>query len=387
MTNSALEQLFLEYKQTAVTGRYITSEKVYNCLSSLGYLKDKVTLGLSVLQKPILGFEVGKGPLKLLIWSQMHGNEATTTKALVDLMAFLKSNTVVSDSFLKECTLFIIPILNPDGAEVYSRENANSIDLNRDFYDLSQPESQILMQVFNDFKPNYCFNLHDQRTIYGVGNPPQSATVSFLAPAFNAERSINLTRLEAMRLIVLMKNALKLFIPNQIGRYDDSFNRNCAGDTFQYLNVPTILFEAGHFPDDYEREKTRFYIFIALFHGIKAVSENVIVNNIMEDYMQIPQNNSCFFDIVYRNVKIVYENSEFITSFALQYSEEVLANQWVQTARIVSIGDLRNFKGHIEIDAKELSFNTIDNILPFINQKADFMLGNSIKVVNGLIKI
>ena len=32
-----------------------------------------------------------------------------------------------------------------------------------------------------------------------------------------------------------------------IGRYDDSFNINCTGLLY-YSGVPTMLFEAGHYP-------------------------------------------------------------------------------------------------------------------------------------------
>jgi len=49
----------------------------------------------------------------------------TTTKALSDLFNSL-SDTRLSD-ILKYCTLFIIPILNPDGALAYTRLNANNI--------------------------------------------------------------------------------------------------------------------------------------------------------------------------------------------------------------------------------------------------------------------
>jgi hypothetical protein len=40
------------------------------------------------------------------------------------------------------------------------------------------------------------------------------------------------------------------YIPGQVSRFDDGFNINCIGDKFQ-SHVPTILFEAGHFQDDY----------------------------------------------------------------------------------------------------------------------------------------
>ena len=52
-------------------------------------------------------------------------------------------------------------MVNPDGAKLYTRVNANEVDLNRDSVNLSQPESKVLRNVFEEFKPDYCFNLHD----------------------------------------------------------------------------------------------------------------------------------------------------------------------------------------------------------------------------------
>ncbi|WP_273566708.1 DUF2817 domain-containing protein [Maribacter halichondriae] len=100
---------------------------------------------------------------------------------------------------LEQCSLVILPMLNPDGAEVYTRVNANNVDLNRDAQERTQPESRILRQVFEEFRPEYCFNLHDQRTIYNVGDTNKPATVSFLSPAFDIERSISVSRKKVWR--------------------------------------------------------------------------------------------------------------------------------------------------------------------------------------------
>jgi murein tripeptide amidase MpaA len=44
-------------------------------------------------------------------------------------------------------------MLNPDGASLYTRENANKVDLNRDSQDLTQPESKILRETMQPFVP------------------------------------------------------------------------------------------------------------------------------------------------------------------------------------------------------------------------------------------
>ena len=108
-----------------------------------------------------------KGPKKVLIWSQMHGNESTTTRALLDLFDHLHS--ISGAKLLKGLTLLIIPQLNPDGSSAYTRLNTNNVDLNRDALDLSQPESIALNEVFKSFSPDFCFNLHGQRSIFAAG--------------------------------------------------------------------------------------------------------------------------------------------------------------------------------------------------------------------------
>lgn len=86
----------------------------------------------------------------MLIWSQMHGNESTTTKALFDVFEQLKTA-----DFTKNLSIYVIPILNPDGAEVFTRVNYNQIDLNRDAYELTQPESKCLRKAYDLVQPDF----------------------------------------------------------------------------------------------------------------------------------------------------------------------------------------------------------------------------------------
>jgi hypothetical protein len=373
-------------KETELFGRYITLQNIESILGKHFAKNEIKVIGKSVQGKSIYSYRVGTGNFKVLLWSQMHGNESTTTKALFDLFNFLDTDDEVAKRWKAKFSFYFIPMLNPDGAELYTRENANQIDLNRDFINLSQPESQLLMNVFNDFKPDFCFNLHDQRTVFGAGQTKNPATVSFLAPSYNEEREINAVRLKAINLIAGINEELQRFIPNQVGRFDDGFNRNCVGDTFQQLGVSTVLFEAGHFQNDYEREETRKFIFISLLIAFQALYENDIVDNKITDYLKIPQNNVCFFDIVYRNVKINYDNSNLISNFAAQFKEEIIENKLVFNAYISSIGDLEGFSGHEEYDAQNELFQNGGGNFPKIDEKANFMLGNSKVFVNGLLK-
>jgi hypothetical protein len=381
------ENLYNQNLETNLKGRYITSDAIEPLLMQFNSDNQVQIIGQSVLGKPIYKYEIGTGKTKVLLWSQMHGNESTTTKALFDFLNLLNGNSDLAKNLLSEFTFCCLPMLNPDGAFLYTRENANGIDLNRDAQNLTQPESKLLRSTFESFKPDFCYNLHDQRTIYGIESEAiKPATVSFLAPAYNENRDINEVRTKAIQVIVAMNKILQEFIPNQVGRFDDSFNINCVGDTFQFLNVPTILIEAGHFQGDYDREFTRKFVFIALVEGLKKIYENDIVCNKIEDYMNIPHNKICFYDFIYKNIKINYDNNKIITNFALQFKEELIDNQLVFNAYTAAIGDLEGFSGHFECDVEEALYEDLEINIPKIDQKAEFSLGKSIKFVNGLIK-
>lgn len=379
-----LEQLFGQYKEHSIQGRYITLDDIYPILEKLNTNNQLEIIGKSVLDLPIYKFQIGTGKTKILLWSQMHGNESTTTKALIDFLNLLVSNSDLANELLKTFTFCSIPMLNPDGAKLYTRENANQIDLNRDSAVLSQPESKVLREVFENFQPDYCFNLHDQRTIFGVGSTGKPATLSFLAPAYNEAREVNENRLKAINLIAGINDVLQNYIPGHVGRFDDAFNINCIGDTFQFLGVPTILFEAGHYPNDYLREETRKFVFVSLVSSFKILSENDLDYNDFDKYLSIPQNKVVFYDFLYKNIKINYDGIEIITNFAAQYKEELINNLLFFNAYIVHIGEVDNYFGHFEFDAKCATYSKINQNYPEINQKADFFLNDDIKFVNGL---
>lgn len=380
-----LEELFEQNKEQSLYGRYITLEDIAPILNKLNTDKQLQVIGKSVLGNSIYKYQIGSGNIKILLWSQMHGNESTTTKALFDFIKLLNNGSEMSQKLLGSFTFCCIPMLNPDGAKLYTRANANNVDLNRDSQDLTQPESRVLRMIFDDFKPDFCYNLHDQRTIFGVSDTGKPATVSFLAPAYNEAREVNASRLKAINLIAGINEVLQQYIPGQIGRFDDSFNINCIGDTFQFLGVPTLLFEAGHFPNDYDREVTRKYIFMALVSGFHLLNENDIVVSKFDNYLSISQNKVVFYDFIYKNIKINYDGIEIITNFAAQYKEELIDNQICFNAYIVKIGKLDDYFGHFEYDAKGASFKNNTNNIPELNQKADFYLENNLKFVNGLM--
>lgn len=336
------------FKETSLMGRYINTDHISKAIQKAAANFEVNQIGKSTLGEPIHLIKVGTGKTKILMWSQMHGNESTTTKAVFDLLNLfqISSKDFPIENILASCTLYIIPILNPDGARAYTRVNANEVDLNRDAKNLSQVESRILRGLFDDIQPDFCFNLHDQRTIFSAGDNPLPATLSFLTPSEDIERSITLGREESMKVIATIFKGLSGQLPGNIGRYDDGYNANCTGDTFQGLGVPTILFEAGHTKDDYTRDKTREFVLYAIFYGLNAIATNDYKNISSDVYFEIPENEKLFYDIILRNAAV---NDKFV-DVAIQFNE-LLQNKEIKfLGTVENIGPKLAFFAHREIN-------------------------------------
>ncbi|MBS3992390.1 MAG: zinc carboxypeptidase [Bacteroidetes bacterium] len=301
--------------------------------------------GKSELGNDIYHIKVGTGTIRVLIWTQMHGNESTGTKAIIDLLSFLKDIffSEFSEIIKSNLEIHIIPILNPDGAELYTRENALGIDLNRDAVNFLAAESKVLKSVLDKIKPHFCFNLHDQRTIFNVEGTRNPATISFLAPSVDEARSLVDSRKVTMSVIVAMNSVLQQIIPNHIGRYTDEFYPTATGDNFQKAGYPTILIEAGHYYNDYNRVEVTKYNFIALLQGLYFIATSNNFDN-YEPYFKIPNNDKKFFDILYRNA--YYQNS--IQDVGVLYKYKVENRHLKQYSEIEKAGDLSDFFGHKE---------------------------------------
>ena len=347
-----IENWYRSNFEKSLKGRRILFEDIEPILDNLDakyFVKERI--GASENGVPIFKIKIGTGNRRVLIWSQMHGNESTGTKALFDLFQFIKSPGElfsIRDSVLGNCTLIIVPMLNPDGSKSFTRVNANDIDLNRDAVERVAVESNLLRGVLEEFTPDFCFNLHDQRTIFNVEGTKNPASISFLAPSEDLERSLTKGRIETMSVIVSMNELLSEIIPGHIGRYTDEFYPTATGDNFQKLGHNTVLIEAGHYHEDYDREIVRKFNFFALLQGLSFIASGDDYSN-YKPYFDIPNNDKKYYDIIYRNVKKSFGGLEDI---AFQYGHVVKNDKLVFVEEEVSRGDLKAFMGYKEYDMK-----------------------------------
>jgi len=355
-----LEHWYIKNAETNLRGRRILFDDIFPLIINLSTKFKKELIGYSENNIPIYKVSIGSGKAKVLAWSQMHGNESTGTKALFDLFKFFENPgsklKATSQSILSNCTLQFILLLNPDGAIKFTRENANNVDLNRDAVDRKAVESKLLRKHLDDFNPEFCFNLHDQRTIFNVDGTENPATLSFLAPSEDIERTITHGRKKTMSIIVAMNDLLQTGIPNQIGRYTDEFYPTATGDNFQKLGHNTILIEAGHFKDDYDREITRKYNFFALLKGLSFIATSSNFKN-YESYFNIPNNNKKFLDIIYKNITFIENEIKVVKDIGIQLKFKVIEDELVTYKAIEISGDLSDYYTYNLINAENLNYN------------------------------
>jgi hypothetical protein len=337
-----LEAIFKNCKEKSLHGKWVRFKNIEKLIKNHDSNFKVLQLGSSENNVPIYSLKIGTGKKKILLWSQMHGNESTGTKALFDLFNFISTkNSNEVAIILKECTLLFLPMLNPDGSEAYTRVNANKVDLNRDAVNKIAKESKLLRSVLEDFNPQFCFNLHDQRTIFGVEGTNKPATISFLAPSEEISRTVTKGRIATMNVIVAMNALLQKMIPNHVGRYTDEYYPTATGDNFQKLGYNTILIESGHYPNDYDREITRAYTFYAIVQGLYHIAiEHSFTEH--KDYFKIPNNVKSFYDVIHRYSNIKEDE-------AYQYEDLILENKLVSKLNKIENETLKGKFGHHEI--------------------------------------
>jgi hypothetical protein len=285
----------------------------------------------------------------------MHGDEPTATMALIDIINFFSDTTQYQDVkklILEKTKIYFMPMVNPDGAEVFKRRNALSIDLNRDASRLQTPEAKILMTVFDSLKADFGFNLHDQNHRYSAGNSFKSAAISFLAPPINYEKEVDEVRLNAIKLIGSLFKMLNKYVPGHIAKYSDDYEPRAFGDTFQRKGTSTILVESGGWQNDPEKQFIRKLNFILLLSALKQIAENSFVQTSESVYESIPFNEEKMFDVLLRNITFEKNGTEIKIDIGINF-EEVLAEDKktvYKKASIEDIGDLSVFFAYQDID-------------------------------------
>lgn len=317
------------------------------------YKVDKV--GKSIQGRDIYLISLGTGKTKVFLWSQMHGDEPTATAALFDMFNFFQDESAFPEFkkfLLSNLSIYIIPMVNPDGAEIFQRRNIVEIDLNRDVARLQTPEALILKNVFDSLKADFGFNLHDQGRDYSVGNSFNPASISFLAPSPDYDKTITAPREKAMKLIGNTVNVLNEFIPDHIAKYSDEYEPRAFGDNFTKWGTGVVLLESGGWRNDREKQFLRKINYITILSALNSIANNSYANTDLGIYESIPQNEKFMMDFILRNLKLKRDDKEYIIDVGVNYEEVNIneARDFYLKASIEDVGDLSVYSGYEEID-------------------------------------
>ncbi len=387
-----IDDIYARFKQSGLDKMHLGPADVQPILNSL-LLKKTVhgeKLGESFNRQSVCKFRFGYGPICILAWSQMHGNEPTATASLIDFMQFLLTSegSAWQASWQDKISLHILPMLNPDGAENNTRVNAQGIDINRDAAVLQSPEGRILHNLLNTLKPDVAFNLHDQNRYYTVGEKGPATVLAFMAPPADIQKTITPARKKAMQIIDCCVERSNHYIKGKIARYDDTYSNRAFGDYAASLGAACILIESGTEAGDPNRQIARKMNFLSLFESIERLSTNSLHSPNIDAYNALPMNyEDGMADVILRGLNIGEIHSK-------QYWVDVniQLDLSLSTGTLIEVGDLARVKGYFEFGADKLNLIsttcfTLDSPLTLTKEKYMSLISEGYLGFRGNLKL
>ncbi|MBA4744089.1 MAG: peptidase M14 [Muricauda sp.] len=352
-----LYETYEDYKESSIGKRRIKHADIQPLIQKFkANPKFEVQkVGESIQGRDLHLISIGSGDSNIFLWSQMHGDEPTATQAIFDILNFLDAPEFneEKEAILSKLKLHFLPMLNPDGAEVFTRRNALGVDINRDALRLQSPESQTLKRLRDSLDADFGFNLHDQSKYYNAERTEKPATISYLATAYNYEKDINEVRANAMKVIVYMNKIIQNYAPGQVGRYSDDFEPRAFGDNIAKWGTSLILIESGGYPDDPEKQEIRKLNYVSILSALYTIANESFKNIPIGDYEKIPRNDRMLFDLKIENVTYELMGDDYILDLGIFNHEVDLEghNQFYYKSSVADQGDLSTFYGYKTFDA------------------------------------
>ena len=316
--------------------------------------------GLSAEGRKIPALRLGTGPTKVLLWSQMHGDEPTATSALLDLLNWLGQHRAEPEAqrILSNLTLWIIPMLNPDGAERTQRRNAQELDINRDALRLSSPEGHFLKDLRDRVQPLIGYNLHNQNPdlLAGKGGP-QVAIALLSVPGDEALSETPGTR-RTKQLALTVQRLVGDLAPGRVSRYDMDYTARAFGDSMTRWGTSTLLIETGGWAGPGEAVRLVRLNFVALLGSLSAIADGSYTSLDASAYAQIPMNvRESLSSLVLRRVRLASGRAlpPFLADLAFVVPGPFAGDsQRRREPSVVEVGDLAHARGLLELDGTDL---------------------------------
>lgn len=127
---------------------------------------------------------LNSGAKTILIVGVVHGDEPQGKFLIENYLKSLRGGKCYHRNNPKNRVLFI-PCLNPDGLALGTRENANGVDINRNFptpnsentnlseFHVPEIETRFLMEIVDEFFPDIILTLHAPYKVVNYDGPAQ----------------------------------------------------------------------------------------------------------------------------------------------------------------------------------------------------------------------
>jgi hypothetical protein len=356
------------YRVPAFESRKFTHEELWQVL---GPIADEArdlsrdVIGSSAEGRPLYAVRFGCGPVPVLLWSQMHGDESTHTMGLADLLAYFAREADEERVRLlhDRLTIVAIPMLNPDGAERFRRLNAQGIDPNRDARACLTPEMRALRGVHAELRPAFAFNLHDQDPRKRVGESDRLTALALLANPFDEDMGDNDVRIRAKRLGALIARAVRPLVGGHVSRFAEEYNPQGSGEFMASSGTSSLLLECGGWKDDPEKQFLRKVSFVALLSALDAVADESYARVPLEEYESLAEDDTSVLDVILRGGTVVVPGLEPYRAdvgieFPLPFQRE--------NGEVASVGDLGGYTASEEVDVRGC----------FLHARAEALRGN-----------
>jgi hypothetical protein len=318
--------------------------------------------GRSAEGRALWTLSFGEGPTRVLIWARQHGDECDCTAALCMALheLFFSKDDPVVELIRRECTLLVLPMVNPDGVQRYTRQCAIGIDLNRDAVAQVTPEGRTLAGLRDSFDPELCFNLHDMT--------PRKATpdgdlvaIAYQAGPFEERDIDNEVRLKAKAVIGAMHTAVLPFVPRNVARYTADYMHRAFGDSMMRWGVGSILIESGGWPQDKGgQDFVRRMHALSILAGLHAIARGVHKTLDGSVYETLPFDSATHhFDCLVRNAIVIDGTipQRCRMDVGIDSDTNTTRDDDARQFRSVikNVGDMEDRKGKLEVDASGMA--------------------------------
>jgi hypothetical protein len=324
---------------------------------------DRMTLlkaGASMEGRTIWAARLGTGPVRILVWARQHGDEPICCAAAINALNYLlkRPDDPAARTILDGATILLLPLMNPDGAQRFTRRNAQGIDVNRDARLAMTLEGGTLRRLKDEFSPSIAFNLHDMKPRKSTSSEHELVALAVQAGPFDEWGGDNEVRRQGKRLCACMAQAAGAYAHGHITRYDAPFMPRAFGDSMMRWGVACCLIESGGWYGPGAQAFVERLHWLALLAGLHAAATGSEASANAAYYDALPLDTGpCFFDILIHRAKLLDGSARPVIEgdigiYQERYGRRASDDKTRPLGQIEDFGDLGEDRGKTELDGR-----------------------------------